>query len=124
MWIKIKDHLPAEGQQIIAFSPDNGTDYPVSIGFWVSYENGLCDAPDGVVARKFAFTHWQPIPDAPPKATEQGAVADLPAADGGLAKIETALGVYKEYLLLYENTSFKPTFFGYCQQQLTALAGR
>ena len=65
MWIKIKDHLPAEGQQIIAFSPDNGTDYPVSIGFWVSYENGLCDAPDGVVARKFAFTHWQPIPDAP-----------------------------------------------------------
>ena len=58
------------------------------------------------------------------KSIQQGAVADLPAADGGLAKIETALGVYKEYLLLYENTSFKPTFFGYCQQQLTALAGR
>ena len=57
-------------------------------------------------------------------AIQQGAVADLPAADSGLAKVETALSVYKEYLLLYENTSFKPTFFGYCQQQLTALAGR
>jgi hypothetical protein len=65
MWIKIKDQLPAEGQQIIAYCPDNGTDNPVSIGFWLSYENGLCDAPDGVVARKQAFTHWQPIPDAP-----------------------------------------------------------
>jgi hypothetical protein len=65
MWIKIKDQLPAEGQQIIAYCPDNGTDDPVSIGFWLSYENGLCDAPDGVVARKQAFTHWQPIPDAP-----------------------------------------------------------
>jgi len=57
-------------------------------------------------------------------AIQQGAVADLPAADSGIVKVETALSVYKEYLLLYENTSFKPTFFGYCQQQLTALAGR
>ena len=80
MWIKIKDHLPAEGQQIIAFSPDNGTDYPVSIGFWVSYENGLCDAPDGVVARKFAFTHWQPIPDAPQDGHITSGLADLTAA--------------------------------------------
>ena len=87
----------------------------------VSMAKTLSDAVSEIITPK---NQDAPVNSDAQSAIQQSAVADLPAADGSLAKIETALGVYKEYLLLYENTSFKPTFFGYCQQQLTVLAGR
>lgn len=60
---------------------------------------------------------------APPVITTQ--LHDLPAADSGLAKIETALSVYKLYKhrsLLYKH-GIQP-FDEWCQQQQTALAGK
>ena len=60
-----------------------------------------------------------------PSATEQGAVADLPAADISIVKYKTALSVFDQFIFDYNGQSAPfIAFRDYCQQQLTVLAGR
>jgi len=69
MWKNIKDCCPIEGQRILAYTLNND----IVLGYWVSYENGVCDTPDGVSSWKWGFTHWMPAPSPPTADNVEGA---------------------------------------------------
>ena len=88
----------------------------------VSMAKTLSDAVSEIITPK---NQDAPVNSDAQSAIQQSAVADLPAADISIVKYKTALSVFDQFIFDYNGQSAPfIAFRDYCQQQLTALAGR